>query len=87
MLKILDSTFQVLAYLNHIQDDILIREIINGEYTLSFKGNIEELKTVYLYDENNLLISALVLILFKIVISLFFCILEWILNFNSLSFL
>ena len=55
MLKILDSSFQVLAYLNHIQDDIFIREVINSEYTLSFKGNIEELKTVYLYDENNIL--------------------------------
>ena len=55
MLKILDNNLQILAYLNHIQDDILIREIINGEYTLSFKGDIEELKTVYLYDENNIL--------------------------------
>lgn len=55
ILKILDKNYNILAYLNHIQDDILIREIINGEYTLSFKGNIEELKTVYLYDENNIL--------------------------------
>ena len=55
ILKILDKNYNTLAYLNHIQDDILIREIINGEYTLSFKGNVEELKTVYLYDENNVL--------------------------------
>ena len=55
ILKILDKNYNTLAYLNHIQDDILIREIINGEYTLSFKGSIEELKTVYLYDENNIL--------------------------------
>lgn len=54
ILKILNSNLQLLAYLNNIQD-ITIREIINGEYTLNFKGNIEELKTVYLYDENNLL--------------------------------
>ncbi|MGP1569052.1 MAG: phage tail spike protein [Peptoanaerobacter stomatis] len=55
ILKILDKNYNILAYLNHIQDDISIREVINGEYTLSFKGNIEELKTVYLYDENNIL--------------------------------
>lgn len=46
-----------LAYLNNIQDDdCTISKSINGEDTLSFTAIIEELKTDFLYDENNLIL-------------------------------
>lgn len=46
-----------LAYLNNIQDDdCTISKSINGEDTLSFTAIIEELKTNFLYDENNLIL-------------------------------
>lgn len=45
-----------MAYLNNIQDGTCkIVEQINGEYTLSFTAIIEEFKTEFLYDENNLI--------------------------------
>ena len=46
-----------LAYLNNIQnDDCTIHKSINGEDTLSFTAVIEELKTDFLYDENNVIL-------------------------------
>ena len=46
-----------LAYLNNIQNDnCTISKSINGEDTLEFTAIIEELKTDFLYDENNLIL-------------------------------
>lgn len=46
-----------MAYLNNIQnDDCTIHKSINGEDTLSFTAVIEELKTDFLYDENNVIL-------------------------------
>ncbi|MGE4213768.1 MAG: phage tail spike protein [Anaerotignaceae bacterium] len=45
-----------LAYLNNIEEGTCkIKETINGEYTLNFTAIVEEFKTEFLYDENNLI--------------------------------
>lgn len=46
-----------LAYLNNIENDnCLLSQIINGENMLKFTAVIEELKTEFLYDENNVIL-------------------------------
>lgn len=53
-IKIIDSNNVVLAYLNNITDGY-VKQVVNGEYSINFTALIEELKTVFLYDTNNLL--------------------------------
>lgn len=54
ILKIIDSNKIILAYLNNLETGI-VRQVINGEYVISFTALIEELKTEFLHDENNLI--------------------------------
>lgn len=54
MLTIQDDKGVILAYLNNLQDAV-VREVINGEYILTFIALIEPLKTEYLYDNDNLI--------------------------------
>lgn len=52
--KIVSKDNQILAYLNNIEECTL-HEKINGEYTFSFVAIIEELKTEFLYNLENLI--------------------------------
>lgn len=54
ILKIIDSNKTVLAYLNNLESGV-VRQIVNGEYVISFTALIEELKTEFLHNENNLI--------------------------------
>jgi phage-related protein len=54
ILKIINSDKVTLAYLNNLESGI-VRQVINGEYVISFVALIEELKTELLHDENNLI--------------------------------
>lgn len=54
MLKIENQDGVVLAFLNNLTE-ANVKEVLNGEYTLSFVAIIDHLKTDYLYDENNLI--------------------------------
>lgn len=54
ILKIIDSSKTVLAYLNNLESGV-VRQVINGEYAIVFTALIEELKTEFLHDENNLI--------------------------------
>ncbi|MEL7646970.1 MAG: prophage endopeptidase tail family protein [Sedimentibacter sp.] len=54
ILKIIDNNKTVLAYLNNLESGV-VRQVINGEYVISFTALIEELKTEFLHDENNLI--------------------------------
>lgn len=54
MLKIENAGGIVLAFLNNLTD-ANIREVLNGEYVLSFTATIDHLKTDFLYDEENLI--------------------------------
>ncbi|GEM_PF-2399897 len=54
ILEIINKNYETLAYLNNIENGI-VREVVNGEYTIRFTAIIEELKTDFLYDENNLI--------------------------------
>ena len=54
MLKIENALGTVLAYLNNLTE-ATVKEVLNGEYTLSFVATIDYLKTDYLYDEENLI--------------------------------
>jgi hypothetical protein len=54
ILKIINSDKITLAYLNNLESGI-VRQVINGEYVISFVALIEELKTELLHDENNLI--------------------------------
>jgi hypothetical protein len=53
MLRIVSENEIVLAYLNNLMS-ATVKETLNGEYLLSFIAIIEELKTEYLYDNDNL---------------------------------
>lgn len=54
MLKIENAEGTVLAFLNNLVE-AKVREVLNGEYTLSFVATIDPLKTDYLYDDDNLI--------------------------------
>lgn len=54
MLKIENAEGTVLAFLNNLTE-AKVKEVLNGEYTLSFVATIDHLKTDFLYDENNLI--------------------------------
>ena len=54
MLKIENQEGTVLAFLNNLTE-AKVKEVLNGEYTLSFVATIDHLKTDFLYDENNLI--------------------------------
>ncbi len=54
ILEIINKDYETLAYLNNIENGT-VREVINGEYVISFTAIIEELKTDFLYDKNNLI--------------------------------
>lgn len=53
MIKIIDTVGNSLAFINNAINPV-IREVINGEYTLSFSTLIEELKSDYI-NQNNLI--------------------------------
>lgn len=55
MLTIQDNKGTILAYLNNLQDGN-IHQIINGEYVLNFTAIVEEFKTEYLYNRENLIV-------------------------------
>lgn len=52
--KILNKDNEVIAYLNNLTE-CKIKEVINGEYTLSFIATVDDLKTQFLYDEDNII--------------------------------
>lgn len=54
MLTIINNNKIILAYLNNLESGV-VRKVINGEYVISFTVLIEELKTEFLHDENNLI--------------------------------
>jgi hypothetical protein len=54
ILKIINSDKITLAYLNNLESGT-VKQVINGEYVISFVALIEELKTELLHDENNLI--------------------------------
>lgn len=54
MLKIENAEGTVLAFLNNLTE-AKVKEVLNGEYVLSFVATIEHLKTDHLYDESNLI--------------------------------
>ena len=54
MLKIENQDGVVLAFLNNLTE-AKVKEVLNGEYTLSFVAIIDHLKTDYLYDNTNLI--------------------------------
>ena len=54
MLKIENQEGTVLAFLNNLTE-AKVKEVLNGEYTLSFVATIDHLKTDFLYDEENLI--------------------------------
>lgn len=54
ILTIINNNKIILAYLNNLESGVA-RKVINGEYVISFTVLIEELKTEFLHDENNLI--------------------------------
>lgn len=54
MLKIENAEGTVLAFLNNLTD-AKVKEVLNGEFVLSFVATIDHLKTDFLYDEENLI--------------------------------
>ncbi len=54
ILEIINNNKETLAYLNNLESGI-VRQVINGEYVISFTALIEPLKTEFLYDNNNLI--------------------------------
>ena len=54
MLKIENAEGTVLAFLNNLTD-AKVKEVLNGEFVLSFVATIDHLKTHFLYDEENLI--------------------------------
>ena len=52
--KIMNVDSDILAYLNNCAE-CTINEQINGSYTLSFVATIDDLKTQFLYDEDNII--------------------------------
>ena len=54
MLKIENAEGIVLAFLNNLTE-AKVKEVLNGEYTLSCVATIDHLKTDFLYDEENLM--------------------------------
>lgn len=54
MIKIENAEGTVLAFLNKLTD-AKVKEVLNGEFVLSFVATIDHLKTDFLYDEENLI--------------------------------
>jgi hypothetical protein len=54
MLKLQNPQGQTIAYLNNLENGTM-REVINGEYLISFVALVEPLKTEFLYDNSNLI--------------------------------
>ena len=52
--KIINKDNEVIAILNNLET-CTIQEIINGAYTLSFVATVDDLKTQFLYDEDNII--------------------------------
>lgn len=55
MLQIINKDKTTVAYLNNLESG-KVKQVINGEYVLSFTALIEPLKTEFLYDKDNLIL-------------------------------